>query len=75
MNKEKLKELKLLAEEKLAVYEVKAEIYRWFSRQNNDREMENKTWEEGQIAFREWHEAFKTYNNATESYFKEMLAQ
>ena len=75
MTKEKLEELKLLAEEKLAAYELARDIYRWVALQNKDMEMENKAWEETQTAFKESHEAWRIYTKATDDFWKEILAQ
>jgi hypothetical protein len=64
MNKEKLKELQLLTEEKLAVSNLKAEIYRWVARQEKDVELEDVAWAENETAFNEWHEAAEAYRKA-----------
>jgi hypothetical protein len=74
MTKEKLKELQLLTEEKLAVSNLKAEIYRWVARQEKDVELEDVAWAENGTAFDEWHEAAKAYRKAEEDYWKEISA-
>ena len=75
MTKEKLEELKLLTEEKLAASELARAIYRWVALQNKDMEMENKAWEETQTAFKEWDEAWRIYTKAADGFWKEVLAQ
>jgi hypothetical protein len=74
MTKEKLEELQLLTEEKLAATKLARAIYRWVALQNKDREMENKAWEENQTAFEEWREAAKAYRKAEDDYWKEISA-
>ena len=75
MTKEKLEELKLLAEEKLAVSNLKAEIWRWVARQEKDVELEDVAWAESETAFNEWHKAAKAYRKADNDFWKEILAQ
>jgi hypothetical protein len=64
MNKEKLKELQLLAEEKLAAYELARAIWKWVVRQEKDVELEDVAWAESETAFNEWHEVAKAYRKA-----------